>query len=113
MVDAHDVTPVFEEAAKTLKMAQLKMPTDFETNRRRYNYSTALYKSRIVNVDRAQESVRLATAGYRAGVRINSEVLDSQLELFRARAGVVSAQLSAAESLVNLELATGQKISHD
>jgi outer membrane protein TolC len=99
-----------EEASRTLKISQLKVPTDFEANRRRYNYSTALYHSRLVNVERAQESVRLASVGYKAGVRINSEVLDSQLELFRARAGVVSAQLAASESLINLELTTGKRI---
>jgi outer membrane protein TolC len=59
-------------------------------------------------VDKAQESVRLATLGQKAGTRTTTEVLDAELDSFRSSAGVVSAQMDAAEALINLELALGK-----
>jgi outer membrane protein TolC len=102
-----------EQAERTTRMAQLHVPTDLELWKRRYNYSTVLYQSKITAVEKAQESVRLAQEGYRAGVRTSSEVLDAELDLFRARAGVVSSQMGASEALINLELAVGRKIANE
>jgi len=98
------------QAELGLRTAQLKFKTDFEYWRRQYIYNTKLYSARVADVDKSQEAVRLADEGYRAGVRTTSEVLDAELDLFRARAGVVKAQLSAAEALINLELSIGRKI---
>jgi outer membrane protein TolC len=55
--------------------------------------------------------VRLARLSYDAGSRTNTDVLDAELDLFRTRAGVVQSQLSAAEALINLELAFGSSLS--
>jgi outer membrane protein TolC len=83
---------------------------DFEFWKRRSLYSATLYRARLSDVQKAQESVRLAKESYRAGARTSSDVLDSELELFRARAGVVNSQMSYAESLLNLELALGHSL---
>ncbi len=99
------------QAQKSLMLAQRHQPEDFNLWKRRYVYSTALYQAKVSAVQKAQESVRLATEGYRAGARTNSDVLDAELELFRARAGVVGSQLSSVEALMNLETAIGRRIS--
>jgi outer membrane protein TolC len=98
------------QAQLGLHASQLKFKTDFENWHRQYVYNAKLYEAKVADVDKAQEAVRLADEGYRAGVRTTSEVLDAELDLFRARAGAVKAQLSAAEALINLELAIGRKI---
>lgn len=90
--------------------ATLKAPHEFEIWRRRLLSSIALYKARTRGIQAAEESVRLARLSYAAGTRTNTDVLDSELDLFRARAGAVRAQLDAAEALANLELALGHKI---
>jgi outer membrane protein TolC len=59
---------------------------------------------------RSSEAVRLAKEGRRAGARTSSELLDAELDLFRARAGVVNAQVGMIESLIQLELATGKEL---
>lgn len=98
------------QARETARAAKLKSSYDFDFWKRRYVYSSALYKAKTVDVQKAQESVRLATQSFKAGTRTSSEVLDAELDLFRARAGVVNAQVSAAEALVNLELSLGKEL---
>ncbi|MGE5084943.1 MAG: TolC family protein [Bacillota bacterium] len=98
------------QARETVRAAKLKSSYDFDFWKRRYLYSSALYKAKTVDVQKAQESVRLATQSFKAGTRTSSEVLDAELDLFRARAGVVNAQVSAAEALVNLELSLGKEL---
>ncbi len=106
-----------EEAGDRLRQAEavtrealLKLPADFELWKRRYFYNVSLYQARTRTVEESEESVRLATLGVKAGTRTHSEVLDSELELFRARAGLVRAQEDAEESLIRLELALGKKL---
>jgi len=53
--------------------------------------------------------VRLATLAVRAGTKTHSEALDAELELFRARAGIIHAQIDAAEALSSLQLALGRR----
>lgn len=98
------------QAAETTRQARLKSNYDFDFWKRRYLYSASLYQAKLVDVEKAQESVRLATQSFKAGTRTSSEVLDAELDLFRARAGVVNAQVNAAEALVNLELALGKEL---
>ena len=98
------------QAEKQFALTQLRIPYEFEIWRRKYRYSAALYQAKKTEILKAQESVRLAQEGYRAGIRTNTEVLDAELELFRARAGVVHAQLSCAEALIHLELALGRTV---
>ncbi|WP_413585309.1 TolC family protein [Bdellovibrio sp. HCB274] len=98
------------QAQETTRQAKLKTSFDFDFWKRRYMYSAALYKAKTVDVEKAQESVRLATQSFKAGTRTSSEVLDAELDLFRARAGLVNAQVNASEALVNLELALGKEL---
>ena len=99
------------QAEQQLALKRVKIPYDFEFWRRKYRYSAALYSAKKIEVIKAQESVRLAQEGYRAGIRTNTEVLDAELELFRARAGVVNAQLGCAEALIQLELVAGRTVT--
>ena len=92
------------------EIAKLQMPYDLSLWKRRYLYNTQVYLAKKSDVIKAEESVRLATLGLRAGTRTSSEVLDAELDLFRARAGAVKAQADAAEAQINLELAIGQRI---
>lgn len=98
------------QAEKSLDEARLNAPVDFEFWKRRYLYSSALYDAKKAEQDKATESVRLAKAGFKAGVRTNTEILDAELDLFRARAGVVNALLGCIEAKAKLELALGKKI---
>jgi outer membrane protein TolC len=83
---------------------------DLETWKRRYDYGFQLYRTALEDIRKSQESVRMAREGSRQGVRTVSEQLDAQLDLFRARANEVNAQLMAAQALLQLELATGQPL---
>jgi outer membrane protein TolC len=98
------------QAEKTLAMARIQAPTDLEFWKRRFLYSAALYQAKASDVKKSEESVRLARAAMKAGVRTNSEVLDAELDLFRARAGVVNALKNSAEARIHLELAIGRKL---
>ncbi len=106
----HQADDDYIRSQKGVKQALLHIPVEFENWKKRFSTASVNYKSKTLNVSRAQESVRLAHEGYRAGTRTNSEVLDAELDLFRARAGVVSTQLGAEEALINLESVLGRKI---
>jgi outer membrane protein TolC len=99
------------EAERALRLAELRVPNEFDLWKRKYAYSTAVYAAKTATLEKSREAVRLAHEGYRAGARTNSEVLDAELDLFRARAGVVASRLSAAEAIINLELALGRKLT--
>lgn len=96
-----------EMSRHQLEVTQLKAPVDFEFWKKRYLYSLKLYQAKKTDVERAQETVRLAQVGFKAGVRTSSEVLDSELELFRARAGLVHAEMNGIEAVLKLELTSG------
>lgn len=98
------------EAEKASEAARIQVPNDFIYWKKRYLSNTDHYKSKQLDVSRSEESVRLAEDEARAGTRTSTEVLDAELDLFRSRAGVVNAQVNAAESLINLELALGRTI---
>ena len=98
------------QAENSLEQSRLQLPYDLNFWKRRYVYSSTLYRAKRSDIEKAQESVRLATEGFRAGARTSTEVLDAELDLFRARAGVVNAQTSSLEALINLELALGRRI---
>ncbi len=99
------------DAAEAAAAAALqKIPNDIELWKRRYRYNAKLYQARKQAIAAAEESVRLARLGNQAGTRTSTDVLDSELDLFRARAGAVRAQLDAAESWINLELSLGRKL---
>jgi len=95
---------------KSLRQATLAAPVDFAFWKKRYLYSATLYLAKKADLERAQETVRLAEAGFKAGVRTTTEVLDAELELFKARAGIVHSQMNCTEAKLKLELALGQPI---
>lgn len=98
------------QAEKTLKIAQIKAQQDASFWKRKFIYFCSVYKSRTADVQKATESLRLVKEGRRVGARTNTEFLDTETELFRAQAGQVNSQIGAVEALINLELATGQKL---
>ena len=91
-------------------MGELKAANDVEFWKKKLMYFISVYQSRQSDIQKAGESVRLAKEGRKVGVRTNTDLLDAELELFRAQASSVNAQIGAVEALINLELATGQKI---
>ncbi len=96
-----------KQVALGLKAQEVRSEIEFETFKRQYLTNAALVIARNRSIQRSEESVRLATEAVKAGTKTHSEVLDAELELFRARAGVVKAQADAAFALANLELAVG------
>ena len=98
------------QAEKTAEAAKLQMPFDFEYWKRRYLSNTDHYTSKKFDITRSEESVRIAKEEERAGTRTSTETLDAELDLFRAKAGVVNALVNAAEAKIRLELALGREI---
>ena len=98
------------QSDRSAQIARLKVPYDFAYWKRRYVANTDHYRSKQLDIARSEESVRLAKEEERAGSRTSTETLDAELDLFRAKAGVVSAQVNAAEAQIRLELALGRKI---
>ncbi|CAN5666382.1 TolC family protein [soil metagenome] len=97
-------------ADKSLTMARLHAKQDLDVWTRKLQYFSSVYKSKISDIDRSKESVRLAREGRRVGVRTNTELLDAEIDLFRSQAGAVNAQLGALEAKISLELAAGQRV---
>jgi len=106
----HQASAQAHQLDSTLKMSTLKAKQDYEFWKRKLNYFKTVYDARVIDIDKSAESVRLAKEGRRAGTRTSTELLDAELDLFRSRAGMVNAQIGVVESLINLELATGQPI---
>lgn len=95
---------------KTLRMAELKSKNDIAFWKRKFKYFVNVYNARSNDVKKAEESVRLAKEGRKVGTRTNTDLLDAEAELYRAKAQAIHAQLGTIDSLVNLELSTGKKI---
>jgi outer membrane protein TolC len=98
-------------ALRTEDKAKLQARTDFQTYRRRYRYNLQKYRSRVDDVHRSEESVRLARQGFKAGTQTSTNVLDAEQDLFNARASLVEAQYGAFESLIRFELAVGRNVT--
>jgi outer membrane protein TolC len=98
-----------EASARTAKEAAA-LPREFDTWKRKYFQSVSLYKARSRALRQFEESVRLAGVGLKAGTRTHTEMLDAELDLFRARGGVVRAQTDAIDALGKLELAVGHPL---
>ena len=100
----------YVQVQKNIQMTELKAKQDRDFWKKKLNYYITVYQARRADIDRSTEAVRLAHEGRRAGIRTNSEQLDAEVDLARVRAHQVTAQIGAIEALVNLELATGQKL---
>lgn len=98
------------QAEATLREKQLKAVQDMNFWRSRLTYFSALFDAKKNEVDKARESMRLAREGRNAGIRTNTDLLDAELDLFKAEAGKVNAQVGALESLLQLELSTGTSL---
>jgi outer membrane protein TolC len=98
------------QAEKAAEASKLQVPYDFTYWKRRYLSNSDHYLSKKFDIVRSEESVRLAKEEERAGTRTSTEVLDAELDLYRAKAGVVNAQVKAVEAKVRLELALGRRI---
>lgn len=98
------------QAEKNLQIARLRAKQDVDLWKRKFLYNYSVYRSRESDIKKSTETVRLAREGRRVGARTTTDMLDAETELFRARAGLVNAQIGTVEALINLELATGQKL---
>jgi outer membrane protein TolC len=96
-----------KEDESALRSVYTRLPREFLTWKKKFFYNVSLYQARVKTLEQSQESVRLSMAGAKAGTRTNTEVLDAELDLFRARAGIIRAQSDAIEALNELELAVG------
>jgi outer membrane protein TolC len=105
------------ERAKQVKdqmdSAKLKAPYDFDLWKRRLVSSVSLYEAKLTDVDKAKESARLATLGFTEGTRTTTDVLDAELEEFRATAGLVQSQVDSLEAEINLEISIGRKLINE
>lgn len=107
---AHQAEEMRFQMGKTGQMQRLKARQDFQTWQRKFRYNCAVHRARLTEVSKAEEAVRLAKEGRRVGARTNTDLLDAETDLFRARAGSVTAQLGAVEALLNFELASGRRL---
>lgn len=97
------------EAQNETRKTRIALPEEFDVWKRKFFHSITLYRARLRALAQYQESVRLAAIGVKAGSRTHTEMLDAELDLFRARGGLVKAQTEAIECIGNLELAVGHK----
>lgn len=98
------------QASKTAETAKIAVPYDFDYWKRRYISNSDHFLSKKLDITRSEESVRLSKEEERAGTRTSTETLDAELDLFRAKAGAVTAQVNAVEAQIHLELVLGKNI---
>ncbi len=106
---AHEAIEQKIQLEKITQQASLKAKQDVGFWKRKFLYFCSVYKSRLADIQKAKESLRLAREGHRVGVRTNTDLLDGEAELYRAQASMINAQVGAVEALGNLELATGKQ----
>lgn len=96
------------------KLAQFDQaaPVDLEESKRRLNYNLINFRAKLGSIRKAEEAVRLARGGLRAGTRTNTEVLDAVVDLNRAKAASIKSQVEAIEALGQLELTVGHSLSN-
>jgi outer membrane protein len=113
LAKANQASEQAQEAQADYRAAELQAPYDFDLWKRKLVSSMSLYRAKQTDVEKAKESARLATVGFEAGTRTTTDVLDAELEEYRASAGLVQSQVDALEALMNLELVTGKRLFHD
>ena len=107
---AREAAAQHEQSEKASQQAKLELPYELEKWKRKFNSGWDRFNVRSLDVQKSEEEVRLARQEQKAGSRTSSEVLDAEVDMFKAEAGVVNAQLMAAEALINLELALGRRL---
>lgn len=98
------------QAEKSLRQAQLKAKRDFDLWKKKFSYFCKVFDARLDSIIKSEESVRLSLEGQRVGSRTNTDVLDAEAELYRAKAGALTAQIGAIEAILNLEMTMGKKL---
>lgn len=98
------------QAEKSVRMAGLHAHQEFQVWKRKFNYFCQVYRSRLTDIEKSREAVRLAREGRRVGARTNTDLLDAETDLHRSQADAVNAQIGAIEALINLEMASGQPL---
>jgi outer membrane protein TolC len=113
LAKSHEASEKANGAQADLEEARLEAPYDFDLWKRKLVSGAAIYQAKLANVDKAKESSRLATLGFKAGTNTTTDVLDAELERFRAAAGVVKAQVDMLEAESHLELAIGKRLENE
>lgn len=98
------------KAESDLRSASLQASEDMEIWKRKFLYFCKLVDVKNNQTVKAQEAYRLARESVRAGTKTNSDLLDAELDLFKSRADALNAQVGVVEALINLELASGQRL---
>lgn len=103
---------LLESQIAELELVQLEqnIPANLDEAKRNFSYAVLNYNAKAISSRKAEEAVRLAKGGLRAGTRTNTEVLDAVVDWNRARAAVVKSQLEAIQALGQLELAAGHTL---
>ncbi len=97
-------------AQENLSKFDQGVPVALEEAKRRFSYDVINYNAKLSSIRKAEEAVRLARGGLRAGTRTNTEILDTVVDLNRARAAAVKSQVDAIEALGQLELSVGHSL---
>lgn len=87
--------------------AQLQQSFAITAGKRDYLLAHAQLLARELNVQRAQENLRLARSGLVNGSRNSTDVLDAEQDLFASRAGAIEALLRIEQAAIHLDLALG------
>ena len=93
-----------------VRQASLKSSEDAQIWKKKFQYYCKLIEVKTAESEKAQEAVRLAKESVRAGTKTNTDLLDAELDLFKARADVLNVRMGAVEALINFQLAIGKKI---
>ncbi len=105
-----------EDAAKAVRdakqdqLVRLQASTDIRSSSSDYRYALSQYLANTDNLERSKKSVQLALTALRYGAQTNTDVLDAELDLFNARAGVIQSQIKALEAQIKFETAIGRNI---
>lgn len=97
-------------AAEKVASFDENMPVAFEEAKRRFTYDVINFNAKLGSIRKAEEAVRLARGGLKAGTRTNTEVLDAVVDLNRAKAAAIKSQVDAIEALGQLELSVGHSL---
>ncbi len=102
----------YEAKASEEKSKSVETKSIFELQvwKRKIQYAVSQYRAKLAQVEKAKESVRLAKNARNAGVRTNTDVLDAELDMFKAQAGVVKSQADYVEAFSELQLALGRHL---
>lgn len=107
------VSQVREEKVQSeIELERLKLQKSEEEKvwMKKLETSTKFISAREIEVEKAEEASKMATTGRRAGTLTGAQLLDAEVERFRAKAGLLTAKLSQIEALLKLELITGKNL---